>query len=186
MYGREADFYISVDDATNVLAINIAKYLRQDDRSIRLLRQYYAGDISTVPDFDDSEIPASITTNTLAVLSGASYDPNTHQPYTDDYGRYIVAGVAAFGLIYGGKKALDLALGYYEDLWGYRPGVTYQWIHITPPNRAFLEHLKLGGAIFTRETAPIVLANTTRPTMPPFWHPNDHKWCRCSIISLFG
>lgn len=136
------------------------------------------------------KIPATLVRDTLLVLAGAETVttsntlyrtlervnnvtiPNTIESVVKDiYGRTIIDDQPSFGILYTTSSFVDL-LPY---------DVTYRWIHVTEPDRAFPPHEELAGRKFTTANANTVLANYNNDGLGLVYFPGDHNGCRCRL-----
>lgn len=176
----DIDFVDNVQDSLGVLLGQIRNYLYLEDSQIRNIRQFLALETDKVSKVD-SVVPASIAADTLAVLSGASYNPSTSEVGRDDIGGYVVGGATSLGMLYMSSRVIDAFSDGYEEEFGVRPGLTIEWVHLTPRPRSLPAHESLGGVKFTASTAAEVLKNNSVPWLGPYFYVRDHRGCRCYL-----
>lgn len=180
LYGDSFNYTSNVDSALNGYIAQLRNYLRYENPQIKTLRDYLSGQTNEIVE-KSFVAPASLSRDALATIGGVSVDPQTSVPLKDGQGNYVVDGTVALGLLYTGKKAVDMLSDNFFSLYGRDPDIKFRWTHTTPPPRAMIEHQALGGKTFTVQTAPEVLANNTQPFIGPFFFPGDHYHCRCFV-----
>lgn len=178
MFGTKVEYIFNLGDAIDSYFSRLKEFIVYQEKQIANLRSFLAGDAKKLVE-ERSAVPTSLSRDALALIGGADLDPRTNEASRDEEGNYFVEGIATLGLLYIGKKSLDLFSDDYEEEFGFSPKFRFTWVHTTLPNKELPAHGRLGGKTYTLQERPSVLSNDSVSWLGSTFYPSDHIGCNC-------